>query len=147
LLSSAVQLAEKSLGLTIAETNATIHQDFDENDLIQANPAYLDSILLNLLTNSLKYKKPDTPPEIHITLERIKGFSKLVIRDNGRGLDLKKYGSKVFGLYKTFHGNRDAKGLGLFITKTQVESMHGNIDIVSEPNMGATVIVELPYSD
>lgn len=146
-LSSAVQLAEKSLGLTISETNATIHQDFDENDLIQANPAYLDSILLNILTNSIKYRKPDTPPEIHITLERIKGYSKLVIRDNGRGLDLKKYGSKVFGLYKTFHGNKDAKGLGLFITKTQVESMHGNIDIESEPNIGTTIIVELPYSE
>lgn len=146
-LSSAVQLAEKSLGLTISETNTTIHQDFDENDLIQANPAYLDSILLNILTNSIKYRKPDTPPEIHITLERIKGYSKLVIRDNGRGLDLKKYGSKVFGLYKTFHGNKDAKGLGLFITKTQVESMHGNIDIESEPNIGTTIIVELPYTE
>jgi PAS domain S-box-containing protein len=146
-LSSAIHLAEKSLGLTIAETNATIHHDFKENDLIQSNPAYLDSILLNILTNSLKYRKPDTPPEIHITLERIKGFSKLIIRDNGRGLDLKKYGSKVFGLYKTFHGNKDAKGLGLFITKTQVESMHGNVDIESEPNMGTSIIVELPYSE
>ena len=60
-LSSAIHLAEKSLGLTIAETNATIHHDFKENDLIQSNPAYLDSILLNILTNSLKYRKPDTP--------------------------------------------------------------------------------------
>ena len=71
----------------------------------------------------------------------------MIIRDNGRGLDLKKYGSKVFGLYKTFHGNKDAKGLGLFITKTQVESMHGNVDIESEPNMGTSIIVELPYSE
>lgn len=146
-LSSAVQLAEKSLGLTISETNAIIHHDFGENDLIQANPAYLDSILLNILTNSIKYRKPDTPPEIHITLKRVNGFSKLVIRDNGRGLDLKRYGSKVFGLYKTFHGNKDAKGLGLFITKTQVESMRGNIDMESETNKGTTIIVELPYSE
>jgi len=141
----AVKLAEKSLGLTISETNATIHHDFGETDLIQANPAYLDSILLNILTNSLKYKKQDVAPVIHISLENNNGLTKLTIRDNGRGLDLKKYGSKVFGLYKTFHGNKDAKGLGLFITKTQVESMHGNIYIESEPDIGTSIIVELPF--
>jgi len=141
----AVKLAEKSLGLTISETNATIHHDFEEHDLIQANPAYLDSILLNILTNSMKYKKPTVSPIIHIKLETNNGLSKLTITDNGRGLDLKKHGSKVFGLYKTFHGNKDAKGLGLFITKTQVESMHGNIYIESEPEIGTTITVELPF--
>jgi len=41
-------------------------------------------------------------------------------------------------MYKTFHGNRDAKGMGLFITKNQVESLGGKIEVESKPGTGTT---------
>lgn len=62
------------------------------------------------------------------------------------GIDLVKNGNKVFGMYKTFHGNKDAKGLGLFITRTQVEAMRGSIKMESQPGEGTTLIIELPFS-
>ncbi len=49
-------------------------------------------------------------------------------------------------MYKTFHGNKDAKGLGLFITRTQVEAMRGSIKMESQPGEGTTLIIELPFS-
>jgi sensor histidine kinase regulating citrate/malate metabolism len=54
------------------------------------------------------------------------------------GIDLKLHGDKVFGLYKTFHTNKEAHGVGLFLVKTQIESQGGNILIDSEPGKGTT---------
>ena len=64
------------------------------------------------------------------------GVGLLQISDNGMGIDLEKNGDKLFGMYKTFHGNADAKGLGLFITKNQIEAMGGSISVESVPNEG-----------
>ncbi|WP_306666563.1 ATP-binding protein, partial [Proteus mirabilis] len=62
----------------------------------------------------------------------------MTIRDNGLGIDLKKHGSKVFGFNKTFHRHPEARGIGLFLTKTQIESMGGSIQIESELDIGTT---------
>ena len=110
--------------------------DFSESDIIQANPAYLDSILLNLITNSIKYSKPNQVPIINVRLVQLENATQLIIQDNGMGIDLVKNGNKVFGMYKTFHGNKDAKGMGLFIVKNQIESMHGKIEVESTVDVG-----------
>jgi sensor histidine kinase regulating citrate/malate metabolism len=60
------------------------------------------------------------------------------VEDNGIGIDLNKNGDKLFGMYKTFHTNDDARGIGLYITKNQIEAMGGNIITCSELNKGTT---------
>ena len=98
---------------------------------IRIVPAYLDSILMNFITNAVKYKHPDREPVLEFTTEKKDGYHLLFIKDNGIGIDLEKYGSKLFGMYKTFHTNKDARGIGLYITKNQVEAMHGKIEVES----------------
>jgi PAS domain S-box-containing protein len=116
-----------------------IHGDVN----ILAVPAYLDSILLNFITNSIKYRSPERNPVIKIAAVRVDSYIELSIEDNGLGIDLKRHGSKLFGMYKTFHGNTDARGIGLFITKNQVEAMGGKIDVESEPGIGTTFKIYL----
>ena len=65
----------------------------------------------------------------------------LVFKDNGKGIDLKKHAAKVFGLRKTFHQNEDARGVGLFITKAQIESMGGEIKVESVVDKGTVFTV------
>ena len=65
-------------------------------------------------------------------------FIILIFEDNGLGIDLKKHSKKLFGIYKTFHVHEDSRGVGLFITKNQVESMGGRIEVQSEVNVGTT---------
>jgi len=112
-----------------AETNINYH--FDDSVYLDTNAAYLESIVLNLLTNALKYKSPQRPLEIDLSCEQKGDFKVFIFRDNGIGIDLEANGDKVFGMYKTFHGNADAKGMGLFIIKTQIEALGGKIEVKS----------------
>ena len=125
----------------IIETDASITYDFSAASKINYNKSYLESIFLNLLTNSLKYKSPERSPDIHIHTEIKNGSLILYIRDNGLGIDLKKHSTKLFGLRKTFHRHKEARGIGLFITKAQVEAMGGTISVISEPHKGTMFLI------
>ena len=66
----------------------------------------------------------------------------LSVKDNGLGIDLKKHGRNLFGLHKTFHENKEAKGIGLFLTKKHVEAMGGIITAKSEVGLGTTFTIK-----
>jgi len=104
--------------------------------LIDAVPAYLDSILLNFLTNAIKYHSPERKPVIILRAETEGNQVALSIEDNGMGIDLEANRDKIFGMYKTFHTNKDARGIGLFITKNQIEAMGGKVSVESEVGKG-----------
>ena len=118
------------------------HAIIDNKLLIDAtvnyNPAFLESIMLNFLSNALKYSHPERRPVITLDSYMENGQFVLTIADNGIGIDLEKNGDKLFGFYKTFNGNSDARGLGLFICKNQVEYMGGKIEVESELGKGTT---------
>lgn len=133
------QYLEKTTDLLRTEIKlkkAVIHNNVDKGLSILWNPAYMESILLNLLTNGIKYRHPDRHPEISIDAYYVNESLVIEISDNGLGIDLEKHGQKLFGMYKTFHGNSDAKGIGLFITKNQIDAMGGKIEVHSEVDKG-----------
>ncbi len=135
-------LVMSSIRNIITSGNAEVHHNFDALSEVRFVPAYMESILLNLLTNAIKYKHPDRDAKIHFEsgiTEEGKGFLK--ISDNGQGIDMEKFGDKVFGMYKTFHHNTDAVGIGLFITKNQIESQNGSIEVESEVGVGTTFTI------
>ncbi|WP_055442453.1 PAS domain-containing sensor histidine kinase [Lacinutrix himadriensis] len=125
----------------IIKTKAKITSDFSKKANITYNKVYLESIFLNLLSNALKYKSDDRNPEIFIHSEFENGVLKLKFKDNGLGINLKRHGHKLFGLNKVFHRHPDAKGVGLFMTKVQVEAMGGKITVESEVHVGSTFCI------
>ncbi|MFT6994882.1 MAG: PAS domain S-box-containing protein, partial [Maribacter sp.] len=121
----------------LTDTNKLIIiNDVSKDINIQIVPAYLDSILMNFITNGVKYKHPDREPIIKFSTEKKGEYTLLNIEDNGLGIDLEKYGRKLFGMYKTFHTNKDSRGIGLYITKNQVEAMRGKIEVESKLGEG-----------
>ena len=130
-LKSEIEKTRMALSLAIKDSQITITHTIPEDLIVNAIPAYLDSILLNLFTNAIKYKSPDRKATLEIGYEIIEDYTVINFRDNGLGLDLNKNRHKLFGMYKTFHGNENAKGIGLFITKNQLEAMDGKIKIES----------------
>lgn len=129
--------------ITILDTDLSINHavvDLDfEVDTVNFPGIYLESIMMNLLSNSVKYRKEDVAPHIRIsTYKNEDGNTVLEHTDNGIGIDLALHGDKIFGLYKIFHQNKNANGVGLFLVKNQVETQGGQILVESEPNEGAT---------
>jgi signal transduction histidine kinase len=103
---------------------------------------YLESIFQNLLSNAIKYRSENRTLEIHFSTEAHSGGSTVLkVRDNGLGIDLEKFGDKLFGMHKTFHDHKEARGVGLFLTKTQMETMGGSIRAESEVDKGTTFIL------
>jgi PAS domain S-box-containing protein len=120
----------------IMQGSVIIHTDFSKAEHVVYPKMYLESIMLNLVSNAIKYKSPDRRPEISIKTDSIDGQIILTVQDNGLGIDLKRHQKNLFGLRKTFHRHAEAKGLGLFITKTQIEAMGGEITAESEVGVG-----------
>jgi signal transduction histidine kinase len=102
---------------------------------------YLESIFYNMISNSLKYRRKDIPAEINISSFSEAGKTSIVFEDNGLGIDLERYGNDIFKLNKIFHTGYDSKGVGLFITKNQIETHGGSIRVESAPNQGSKFTV------
>ena len=103
----------------------------------------MESIIYNLLSNALKYVSPDRIPDVLLRTYEKDGKVTLSVKDNGLGIDLVKYGSKIFKLNQVFHNNPTSKGVGLYITKAQIESLGGTIQVKSRENEGSEFIVTL----
>ncbi|CAN5247359.1 hypothetical protein BH09BAC6_BH09BAC6_08270 [soil metagenome] len=126
---------------TILETRAVITADFSDAPQIEYPKSYLESIFLNLLSNALKYRSPDRVPQITFKTAQCNNTTLLKVGDNGLGIDLNKHSDDLFGLSKTFHTNPEAKGVGLFMTKLQIEAMGGSITTESEVDRGTTFTI------
>jgi PAS domain S-box-containing protein len=137
-----------NLSSQIMDSKASISYDFSACESILYPKVYLESIILNLLTNALKYSSLERNPEIRITTKKDPdGLISFYCKDNGMGIDLKKFGSKIFSLYKTFHNKPDSKGVGLFITKNQINSMGGSINVQSEVGIGTIFVIHFNEID
>lgn len=127
--------------ILLSET--TIIKNIPDDLTINYNPAYLESILYNLISNAIRYRHPERKPIITINWSNENNVQVLEVSDNGIGIDLKKNKDKIFGLYKTFNNNPDSRGIGLFITRNQVEAMGGEINVESQLNEGTTFKIYL----
>jgi len=122
----------------IGEINASVTYDFSKAPTISYPNIYLESILLNLLSNALKYHHPEKTPVIHFQTSKEGADLLLEVSDNGLGINLEKHGHQVFKLHKTFHKHPESKGIGLFMIKNQIETMGGEINIKSKEGKGTT---------
>ncbi len=129
---------EQNLATFLEESNTKIERDIADKVTVKAVPAYLESILLNLITNAVRFKHPKREPQIKISARAEGNFTILAISDNGLGIDLVRHREKLFGMYKTFHNNKDSRGIGLYITKNQIEAMNGKIKVESQVGKGTT---------
>lgn len=137
-LSQYIARTQNVLSEQIHSNDAAILSTIPEDLVINYNPAYLESILYNLIANAIRYKHPDRKPIITLKWSEENNVKILELSDNGIGIDLDKNGDKIFGMYKTFSNNPDSRGIGLFITRNQIEAVGGNITVSSVPNMGTT---------
>lgn len=130
-----------SFKVQLLEKNAVVEQHLEEV-AVSYPKVYLESIVYNLISNALKYTRPEVYPHIQVSSYAEKGRVVLSVKDNGLGIDLEKHGSQMFKLKKVFHKGFDSKGVGLFMTKNQLETFGGSIKVRSTPMQGSEFIVQ-----
>ncbi len=121
----------------INESGASVilNIDSDANELYSIR-SYVQSIFHNLISNSIKYKATSRAPLITISARKETHNILVEVSDNGTGIDLNLHKNQLFGLYKRFTTEKEGKGLGLHMTKAQVESLGGSISVESEVGTG-----------
>lgn len=128
----------------ISSSRAIITRQFTEADAVDAIPAHMHSIFLNLIKNGIQFAQPGVPAQIHLWSERKDGKINICFRDNGIGIDLQQHKHNLFGLYKKIDHTAAGKGMGLFMVKTQMNAMNGTVDVHSEPGKGSTFMLSFP---
>jgi signal transduction histidine kinase len=132
-----VQLVRSNLAREIRETHCQIVEDFGSAPSVISVKPYIDSILFNLISNSVKYRSQDRKPIITIKTTSTDDFVCLEVQDNGIGIDLNTYGDQIFSLYKRFHTHTEGRGLGLHLVKVQAIALGGSVDVTSQSGVGS----------
>ncbi|MBD3629774.1 PAS domain-containing sensor histidine kinase [Cyclobacterium sp.] len=134
---------EKSLFNQLKESGIKIHKDFSGLEVMNYVYAHLENFFMNFMTNAVKYRHPDRPPEVWISTYKEKNYCVIRFEDNGIGLDLERYGDRIFGLYQRFHNHVEGKGLGLYLVREQIRANDGKIKIESEVGKGTVFKIHL----
>ena len=136
------QKVQNSISTLIQNARAELHLDFSGLESVWFNAAYMESIFLNFITNSIKYARPHVSPIISIVTDQRNGEKTLTYSDNGLGIDLEKFGHLIFNLNQKFHDNEDSKGVGLYLVYNYVTNLGGSISVDSKVNEGTTFTIK-----
>jgi signal transduction histidine kinase len=120
----------------INESQASISADFSKADSVVGISSYMESIFYNLISNAIKYKHPGRKPVITVQSHMTDEYVQIDIADNGLGINLEAHKESLFSLYKRLHFHVDGRGLGLYLVKTQITALGGQIDVKSKEGEG-----------
>ncbi len=135
-LQDCLDTVQHSLKALIDNSKTKIDTNFSEAACVKFNKAYLESIFLNLITNSIKYAQPEYSPVITVCSKTTDNTTQIIFTDNGLGFDMDKVKDKIFGFKQTFHNHEEGKGIGLYLVYNHVTNLGGTITIDSKPNEG-----------
>tara|TARA_R110000868_G_scaffold30589_2_gene112902 strand:+ start:20289 stop:22121 length:1833 start_codon:yes stop_codon:yes gene_type:complete len=138
---------QKSLSYLIKNKKATILNYIPNTIYVKGVPTYVYNILLNIISNAVKFADPNKEHMIELSVEKDTDYTVISVKDNGLGIDLEKHKNKLFGMYKTFHQHEDSRGIGLFISKNQIDAMKGKIDVQSKVGQGTTFNIYFNEND
>lgn len=136
------------LEIPIAESLAVVQLDVaPKADTILSVKGYIQSSLYNLVSNAIKFRRPDVPLKIRIKVWKEHNMVCFEVADNGIGIDLPRHQHELFGLYQRLNLDVEGKGLGLHMTRAQIESLGGRIVVDSKTGKGSRFTIRLPQNN
>lgn len=138
-----VQQALSELGHELIATDAEI--EVGELPRPTVDPKYLHRLLVHLLGNALKFRRPDVTPHVRIYGAESEEDWTFYVEDNGIGLSAAAR-ERVFGFFERAHSQDEyaGAGLGLTICRKIVETLGGKIGVESDPASGSVFFFSLP---
>jgi PAS domain S-box-containing protein len=137
---------ERSLTLQLREAGTVLTHD--PVPTVLADPLQLEQVLMNLVSNAIKFRRQDEPLRIHVCAQRLNGFWQFAVSDNGIGIEA-EYLDRIFVIFQRLH-TKDAypgTGIGLAIVKRIIDRHRGTVRVESTPGEGSTFFFTLPAAD
>jgi len=138
---SIIEKIVHNLQVLINNSDIRIDFDFSEAPSIYFDENYLENILLNLMSNSIKFASPERKLKIMMKSTIEGEFTVLEFSDNGIGMDMERVKDRIFGLYQKFHDYSDGKGIGLYLIHSQLTALGAKITVSSKVNVGTTFYI------
>ena len=138
-----VEIAIKNLRVSIDESNAVIR--YDQLPVVRSINSLMIQLFQNLISNAVKFRNPESSPEIDITCIENEEFYEFSIKDNGIGID-PEFKNRIFVIFQRLHARAqyEGTGIGLAICQKIVQRLGGKIWVESEIDNGATFCFTLP---
>lgn len=140
LLAPVVEDVCQDLQPLIEATGAQVEVGVTDCASVPFSAKNLRSVVYNLLSNALKYHRPNCPPQVHIRCRTEDAFVVLEVQDNGLGIEESRQ-PEMFQMFRRFHAHVEGSGIGLYMVKRVVENAGGHIQVRSQPGAGATFTV------
>jgi len=133
----------KNLAASIADTRATVN--YENLPVVRANQMQINQLFQNLISNAIKFRKPDVDPIVNISAKHAGDEWLFTVSDNGIGID-KEFSDKIFVIFQRLHNNSEypGTGIGLAICKRIIEKLGGHLWVESEPGEGSTFTFTIP---
>ncbi|MGW8647241.1 sensor histidine kinase [Micromonospora chalcea] len=140
----------KVMGDVAGQTEAAVQYadaelTWGEMPTIRGEEPLLTNLLVNLVSNSVKFRRPDVPPKVHVSARLVDGEWEISCRDNGIGIE-PEFADKIFVIFQRLH-SKDAypgTGIGLAIVKKIVEYHGGRVWVDTDADEGTTIRFTLP---
>lgn len=135
----------RDLGPALDESSGTVTHD--PMPLVVADPAQLQQLLLNLVGNALKFRRPGVAPEVHVGVTHSPDGWEFSVTDNGIGIE-EAYAERVFGIFQRLHSSAEytGSGIGLAVARKIVERHGGRIWVDGASLGGTRIRFTLPYA-
>ncbi len=144
-LDAAIEEACDAIGPLLETNDVALTVDIAAADTVTFAPLQLQSILVNLLTNAVKYRRRDRTPAVELRTVRADRSVVLTVTDNGVGIDLGRDRDRIFGLFKQGSNHAvDGTGVGLYLVRQMMARAGGDIGVESTPGDGATFTLTFP---
>ena len=129
----------------VRQLRGTFELDFATCPAVNFVRPHLQSVLFNLISNSLKYAAPGRPPLIRLSSapDLLTGRPILTVQDNGLGIDLERFGPQLFQLFRRFHSHVEGTGVGLYLLNRIVQNHGGRLEVSSVVGEGTTFRIYL----
>ncbi|MEH0983713.1 sensor histidine kinase [Micromonospora sp. CPCC 205556] len=129
----------------LSRQHAEAELTWDDLPVIRGEEPLLTNLLANLVSNSIKFRRPDVPPKVHVSARLVGDEWEIVCRDNGIGIE-PEFADKIFVIFQRLHA-KDAypgTGIGLAIVKKIVEYHDGRVWVDTHVDEGTAIHFTLP---
>jgi len=133
-----IETIKASISKSIEEANAEFIIDLTPFDHLHFNRSNLQSVLYNLISNAVKYRKQGQNAVVEIRSLLIDVKPAIMVKDNGMGMDLEANKDRLFGIFQRMHHHVEGTGIGLHLVKSIMEKHGGTVEVISQPGVGTT---------